>query len=74
ELGSLEEALAAEFRVSVRCLREPDLPEGVRAQVVDKDRRPRWDPTPLTAERVAGFSAPLRDLAELDPAPVPVGR
>ncbi|CAM5641598.1 hypothetical protein SALBM135S_06414 [Streptomyces alboniger] len=28
-------------------LSAPDLPEGIRAQVVDKDRRPRWSPAEL---------------------------
>jgi enoyl-CoA hydratase len=46
-LGSLEEALDQEYRVSLRCLAGPDLPEGVRAQLVDKDRTPRWNPPVL---------------------------
>lgn len=43
-LGSLEEALAQEFRVSTRHLTAPDFAEGIRAQLVDKDRTPRWRP------------------------------
>ena len=43
-LGSLEEALAQEFRVSTRHLTAPDFVEGIRAQLVDKDRTPRWRP------------------------------
>ncbi|HRN29118.1 MAG TPA: enoyl-CoA hydratase/isomerase family protein, partial [Terrimesophilobacter sp.] len=39
-LGSLEEALAQEFRVSLRSIQQPDFLEGVRAQVIDKDRNP----------------------------------
>lgn len=55
---SLEDVLAQEFRVSSACLREPDLAEGIRAQVIDKDRRPRWHPNTLEAvadAKVDGF-------------------
>ena len=44
---SLEEALAQEFRVGVHCLAGPDFREGIRAQVVDKDRNPQWKPATL---------------------------
>lgn len=46
-LGSLEEALNQEFRVSLRALRWPDFAEGIRAQLVDKDRNPAWFPAAL---------------------------
>lgn len=46
-LDSLERVLEQEYRVSCACLATPDLVEGVRAQVVDKDRRPRWSPASL---------------------------
>ncbi|MDV7278435.1 enoyl-CoA hydratase/isomerase family protein, partial [Rhodococcus oxybenzonivorans] len=63
--GSLEEVLNEEFRVSVACLSSPDLVEGIRAQVVDKDRNPQWSPATLaevTDEQVDAFFAPLGDL------------
>ncbi|AZM51440.1 3-hydroxyisobutyryl-CoA hydrolase [Streptomyces sp. WAC 01529] len=47
ELPSLEAVLDQEYRVSCAALGSPDLPEGIRAQVVDKDRRPRWSPAAL---------------------------
>ncbi|MGW0536771.1 enoyl-CoA hydratase/isomerase family protein [Streptomyces sp. NPDC003032] len=47
ELPSLEAVLAQEYRVSCAALGSPDLPEGIRAQVVDKDHRPRWSPAGL---------------------------
>ena len=46
-LGTLEEVLDQEFRVSVRFLRGTELVEGVRAQVIDKDRTPHWSPPTL---------------------------
>ncbi len=39
---TLEECLAREFDLARRTAREPDFHEGVRAALVDKDRRPRW--------------------------------
>lgn len=46
-LGSLEAALDQEYRISCAALQAPDLVEGIRAQVVDKDRNPRWSPATL---------------------------
>src|SRR5690625_255555 len=47
-LGSLEEALEQEFRVSTRHLSAPDFTEGIRAQLIDKDRTPTWRPANLS--------------------------
>ncbi|MEU8542556.1 enoyl-CoA hydratase/isomerase family protein [Streptomyces sp. NPDC048717] len=61
-LDSLEAALNIEFRLSCGAFASPDLVEGIRAQVVDKDREPRWRPPTLGAvadEDVARwFAAP----------------
>ena len=46
-LGSLEEVLEQEYRVSCATLTWPDLVEGIRAQVIDKDRSPKWSPATL---------------------------
>ncbi len=43
-LDSLEEALEQEFRVCCACLEHPDLAEGIRALIVDKDGSPQWSP------------------------------
>ncbi|NUL01929.1 enoyl-CoA hydratase/isomerase family protein [Streptomyces lunaelactis] len=64
ELGALEQVLDQEYRVSCAALSSPDLVEGIRAQVIDKDRRPRWSPAELsevTDADVARFFAPLGD-------------
>lgn len=61
-LGSLESVLDQEYRVSTVAFAGPDLVEGVRAQIVDKDRDPRWNPAELahvTDEDVARHFAPL---------------
>ena len=59
---SLEQALQQEYRVGLRFLEGPDFREGIRAQVVDKDRNPRWKPATLaevTPADVAAYFAPL---------------
>ncbi|MBG6237471.1 enoyl-CoA hydratase [Mycetocola sp. CAN_C7] len=48
-LGSLREVLDQEYRVSSWLAEQPDLAEGIRAQVIDKDRNPRWAPSTLAA-------------------------
>ncbi|MEU6156445.1 enoyl-CoA hydratase/isomerase family protein [Actinosynnema sp. NPDC047251] len=47
-LPDLEAVLEQEYRVSVACLRDHDLVEGIRAQIIDKDRSPRWSPATLS--------------------------
>ncbi|MFJ9561290.1 enoyl-CoA hydratase/isomerase family protein [Streptomyces fuscichromogenes] len=72
-LGSLERVLDQEYRVSCATLTSHDLVEGIRAQVVDKDRAPRWSPATLaevTDADVDRFFAPLGD-RELGLAPPP---
>ncbi|WP_305094580.1 enoyl-CoA hydratase/isomerase family protein [Prescottella sp. R16] len=67
DLDSLEKALDQEYRVSLACLGSHDLVEGIRAQVVEKDRNPAWSPSTLDAvtdEHVDRFFEPLGD-AEL---------
>ncbi|MFF3319849.1 enoyl-CoA hydratase/isomerase family protein [Streptomyces sp. NPDC003035] len=60
-LDSLESVLDMEFRLSCAALSSADLVEGIRAQVVDKDRDPRWSPPTLaevTDDAVARYFAP----------------
>ena len=60
ELPDLERVIAQEFRVSLAGLRAPDFAEGVRAQVIDKDRNPQWQPAgSVTRAEVAAWFAPL---------------
>ncbi|MRX43962.1 enoyl-CoA hydratase/isomerase family protein [Agromyces kandeliae] len=46
-LPSLEDALEQEFRAVSWFIGQHDLHEGIRAQVIDKDRSPTWDPPTL---------------------------
>ncbi|MEV0321648.1 enoyl-CoA hydratase/isomerase family protein [Streptomyces sp. NPDC050658] len=47
-LDTLEQVLEQEYRVVRTAITAPDMVEGIRAQVVDKDRSPRWSPVELT--------------------------
>lgn len=47
EASSLEQVLNEEYRVSLASLESHDLVEGIRAQVVEKDRNPKWSPATL---------------------------
>jgi enoyl-CoA hydratase len=42
--ASLEECLVREYRAALEVFRSDDFREGVRAAVIDKDRRPKWSP------------------------------
>jgi len=46
-LGKLEACLTMELRFAAACLAARDMPEGIRAAVIDKDRKPRWSPAHL---------------------------
>jgi enoyl-CoA hydratase len=64
KLDSLEDVLRQEYRVSCSTLCTQDLVEGIRAQVVDKDRNPKWSPASLAAvnaDDVEAFFGPVDD-------------
>ena len=68
---TLDEALAQEYRAGLHFLAGPDFREGIRAQVVDKDRNPQWKPATLSEVlpgQVDRFFQPL-DGPELDLQP-----
>ena len=47
-MDSVRDALAGEYRRVLWFVHHhPDLVEGIRAQLIDKDRNPRWDPQTL---------------------------
>jgi enoyl-CoA hydratase len=61
-LASLDEALKVEYRLTVRLFEDGEFPEGVRALLIDKDRKPKWSPPQLgevTPELTARYLAAL---------------
>jgi enoyl-CoA hydratase len=57
KLATLQDVLTQEYRVSCASLRSHDLVEGIRAQLVDKDRNPSWSPASLTEVNAADVDA-----------------
>jgi enoyl-CoA hydratase len=57
KLDTLEDVLRQEYRTSCGSLRSHDLVEGIRAQVIDKDRNPKWSPASLAAVTNADVEA-----------------
>lgn len=58
----IEAACEMEYRCTHRLIEHGDLVEGIRAQVIDKDRSPRWRHAKLadvTQEELDAFLAPL---------------
>ena len=63
-LGNLEEVLEQEYRVSLRMVAGHDVIEGIRAQVIDKDRNPLWHPSTLDAVSGADVQAHFAPLGK----------
>ncbi|MGP0081862.1 enoyl-CoA hydratase/isomerase family protein [Mycobacterium sp.] len=64
KLQTLEDVLVQDYRVSSAAARSHDLVEGIRAQIIDKDRSPKWSPARLseiTAADVEAYFAPVDD-------------
>jgi enoyl-CoA hydratase len=57
KLDTLEDVLVDEYRVSCAALRSHDFVEGIRAQLVDKDRNPKWSPDSLAAVTAADIDS-----------------
>ncbi|BBX63080.1 3-hydroxyisobutyryl-CoA hydrolase [Mycobacterium saskatchewanense] len=64
KLDTLEDVLVQDYRVSSASVHSHDLVEGIRAQLIDKDRQPKWSPATLnqiTPADVEAYFAPVDD-------------
>ncbi|WAJ44164.1 enoyl-CoA hydratase/isomerase family protein [Mycobacterium sp. Aquia_216] len=57
KMETLEDVLVQDYRVSSASARSHDLVEGIRAQIIDKDRDPKWSPANLAAVSAADIDA-----------------
>jgi enoyl-CoA hydratase len=57
KMETLEDVLIQDYRVSSASARSHDLVEGIRAQIIDKDRNPKWSPATLAAVSAADIDA-----------------
>jgi len=65
-LDSLEACLRLEFRVMSHRLADFDVREGVRAAVIDKDRKPAWQPAHLADVSLASLDAYFASLGSAE--------
>jgi enoyl-CoA hydratase/carnithine racemase len=64
---TLAECFAADLNLSLRCCQYPELSEGVRALLIDKDKNPRWtyeNINDIPAELLTWFFSPLKNLSK----------
>jgi enoyl-CoA hydratase len=69
-IRSLHDVLRQDYRVVHHMIRGHDTIEGIRAQVIDKDRNPQWSPAILeavSADTVTAHFAPVDGDLELSP-------
>ncbi len=62
------EVLAQDLRTTMHAMEGVDLAEGIRAQIIDKDRNPQWDPQQLievTDAAVQAFFGPVDGIDDL---------
>ena len=64
DLADLEDVLEQEYRVSLRMVAGHDVVEGIRAQVIDKDRNPIWQPSSFHAVSKTDVQAHFAPLGE----------
>lgn len=57
KLDTLEDVLRQDYRTSYASVHSHDFVEGIRAQVIDKDRNPKWSPASLAAVTTADVEA-----------------
>ena len=67
--GRIQDSLVREHRFTYRATQDTDFLEGVRAQIIDKDRKPRWM-SDASSDHVAALLAPLgaHELSWREPA------
>ncbi len=67
----VDEVLKIDYRIACRCVDGHDYFEGVRALLIDKDQKPRWDPARLedvTEATIDAYFAPLAQELEIGDA------
>ena len=59
--SDIREALRLEYRFTARAMEHADFLEGIRAQIIDRDRNPQWHHglRAVPASAVAAMTAPL---------------
>ncbi len=64
---SLADIFRIEYNVAISCCAAHDFAEGVRALLIDKDRKPVWNPASLDAVESSMIESHFRDHHEIHP-------
>lgn len=64
---SLADIFRIEYNVAISCCAAHDFAEGVRALLIDKDRKPQWNPATLDAVESSFIESHFRDHHEVHP-------
>jgi enoyl-CoA hydratase len=70
KLAHFADNMKMEFRIVTRLLKRPDIQEGIRAFIIDKDSTPRWSPKhfeDVSDEDIDTIFAPLPEAEEWTP-------
>ncbi|WP_407492898.1 enoyl-CoA hydratase/isomerase family protein [Pseudooceanicola sp. MF1-13] len=62
--ADIREALTLEYRFTARAMEHGDFLEGIRAQIIDRDRNPQWKHQVVSEDEIEMMLSPLPD--ELD--------
>jgi enoyl-CoA hydratase len=62
----LEQSFAQDYRIALACIAGHDFIEGIRAAIIDKDRRPRWRPDTIEAVTREIVDRHFRSVGELE--------
>jgi 3-hydroxyisobutyryl-CoA hydrolase len=71
---SLADCLQMEYTVVQRCLMGTEFYEGVRAALIDKDRKPKWNPAKLADVSLDAVLAHFEDIPGLPKIPLDTSR
>jgi enoyl-CoA hydratase len=62
----VEQSFQQDYRIALACIAGHDFIEGIRAQIVDKDRNPRWQPDRLEAVTAAIVERHFQSVGDLE--------
>jgi enoyl-CoA hydratase len=62
----VEQSFAQDYRIALACIAGHDFIEGIRAAIIDKDRKPRWRPDKIEAVTREIVDRHFRSVGELE--------
>lgn len=62
----VEQSFAQDYRIALACIAGHDFIEGIRAAIIDKDRKPRWQPDKVEAVTGEIVDRHFRSVGELE--------